>query len=146
MDAFEVVLNGPIPELALLDATWQGLPEWNDAATWVTLHAPDMAYDGPPYPGLLVRTGVPAEGQLHVYCVDALPDRPLERVFVTELVVGGHGFVVVAESSERRLALANGTYHVEVWVEVMGPGRAGAVAFLFGSRQPRRLGTPRNHG
>jgi hypothetical protein len=50
--AKKVDLAGPLGEVAFLDATWQGAPVWRYTDEWV---ATDLAYDGPPWPGLLIR-------------------------------------------------------------------------------------------
>jgi hypothetical protein len=129
--------------VALLDATWQGRPEWTDDSSWVTVDAPDLVYEGPPYPGLLLKANVPADGELRVLCGHDSPGRPFECVCRTELMVGDHGFVVETDGGHLPVPLPCGNYDVEVWVQAADALRAEAVAFIFGSQRPRSLGVLR---
>lgn len=137
------VVGGPVEDVALLDATWQGSPEWTDETGWVTVHAPDLFYEGPPYPGLLVRANVPLGGDLRISVVETTPGSPLERVFETELIVGDHGFVIETDGGHIPLPMLAGNYSVEVWVDAADGRSARSVSFVFGERRPRELGPPR---
>lgn len=134
--------RGPVEYVSLLDATWQGEPEWGDDV-WVAMDAPDLVYDGPPFPGVLVRVGVAQDQGIRVALCDSVPEWVSLRVAASELLVGDHGLYLEAGDAFANVPLGTGTYPFEVWVDPCGPGRATGVAFVFGPRQPRRLGKPR---
>jgi len=109
----------------------------------VTVHAPELAYDGPPYPGLLVRANVQPGGDLKISYGVTPPGPPLRCVYETELVVSDHGFVIETDSGHAPVPTLAGNYDVGVWVDAVGARSIRAVSFVFGPRRPRELGRPR---
>ena len=136
------VWRGPVEYVSLLDATWQGEPEWGDD-DWVAMDASDLVYEGPPYPGVLVRVGVAKDETIRVALCDSVPEWVTVQVAASELLVGDHGLYLEAGDDATGIPLQQGTYRLEVWVQPVEPGRATAVAFVMGPREPRRLGNPR---
>jgi hypothetical protein len=134
--------RGPIDYVSLLDATWQGEPDWGDDV-WVAMDASRLVVEGPPYPGVLVRVGVPENGSVRVALCQAVPEWVSEQVADSELVVGTHGLFLEAGDDFAEIPVEAGTYPLQVWVQPVSPGGATAVAFVMGPRKPTKPGKPR---
>lgn len=132
------MVPGPVAHVGLLDATWQGEPEWGNDP-WVAVDSPDFAHQGPPYPGALVRAAAEDDSSLRVAVSTSAPHWAPTRVLSSELVVGGHGLVLLAGRKWRDIEVAEGNYPLQVWVDAVSPGRARAIAFVLGAVRPRRL-------
>ncbi len=134
----ELVTSGPVAHVALLDATWQGEPEWG-SDPWVALDGPDLVYQGPPFPGVLVRFGISDQEAVRVSVSNSVPDWAPVHVATSELMVGSHGFHLSVGDVTRSVRRDEGNYSLEVWVDQVRPGHAKSVALVLGPRQPRRL-------
>jgi hypothetical protein len=134
----ELAARGPLDHVGLLDATWQGEPEWDDDP-WVAMDASDPVYEGPPFPGLLVRVGVRDDATLRVAVGGGALDWAPAWVATSELIVGDHGLHLSIGDATRDVTVESGNYSIDVWVDPIAPGRARAVALVLGPRQPRRL-------
>jgi hypothetical protein len=138
----QFVASGPVDEIEFLDEEWQGAPVWRATDTWVATEAPDLAYAGPPWPGLLIAARIPVGESLTV----SVSDRPplwMHQVFASELTVGDHGFFVAAGEGHMTVPVQAGNYPVAVWVDGDTPDATGHYCIVLGAPMRRRLGRPR---
>lgn len=136
------VVTGPCEEIQLLDATWQGAPVWCPGDGWVATEAPDLAYPGPPHPGILIRIGLPTGARLELTIARQEPDEDLQCVFRSELINGGNGLVVHPGLAED-LQLPEGNYPVGVWIDADHPNAVRRCVVVLGDRRPHELGVPK---
>lgn len=134
----DAITSGPVDYVSLLDSTWQGEPMWGDDL-WVALDAPDLVYEGPPFPGLLVRVGVKESQNLRVAICQSAPGWAPMQVAESELIVENHGLYLEVGDVAHSVDLETGNYPIQVWVDPVAPGQAKAVAFVLGPRRARRL-------
>lgn len=141
---YELTASGPLDEVELLDATWQGAPVWDEAAgPWVATDAPELVYGGPPWPGLLLRVDVPAGETLTVDFSDQPASPSLRQVFESTLIVGKHGFWFAAGDEHLTVPAESGNYPVSVWVDGATPETTRRCSIVVGAWSPRQLGPPR---
>lgn len=122
-------------EVLIADATWQDHPEWGDDR-WVTFRSSGLVHpDRPPFPGFAVAARAegpygPRAVDVEVWSVVPWPDSPaygLRRVHKNTLAVGIGGVIV----ADAHLALPEGRYPIQIWVDAEDPSRLGRVAFLL---------------
>lgn len=133
------VVLGPCDEIDVLDATWQDLPVWGPGDVWVAMDAPDLAYSGPPHPGLLIRVGLLKGDRLELTIDRRDPPADLQCVFTGELIVGASG-LSISPGSVRDVPLLTGNYPVGVWGDADRPEAVRRCVVVLGDRMPYRLG------
>jgi hypothetical protein len=132
-------------EVAIVDATWQDYPEWEEDADaqWVASRAFSLIdADNPPYPGIAVRTRPgtgseePQEVQVEIW-QDEVPSG-VHRVHSTLLNLGLHGVELgdVRWGHSEKVGLEAGKYELEVWVDGEAPHLVSRVVFVLGAFTP----------
>lgn len=134
---------GPLDEVELLDASWQGGPVWTDDAQWVATDAPELVYGGAPWPGLLIRALVPAGESVTVRLCDHVAESSMRRIFTTELILGDQVWLAAGDE-HRTVPIRRGNYPASVWADGPTPAIARNYCIVHGTWSPRRLGTPRS--
>jgi hypothetical protein len=138
----QLVASGPVEEIEFLEYAWQGAPVWRGTDTWVATEAPDLAYAGPPWPGLLIAARVPV-GESVTVSVSDRPPLSVHQVWASELTVGDHGFFVAAGDGHMTVPVQAGNYPVAVWVDGDTPAATRHCCIVLGAPMRRRLGRPR---
>lgn len=135
-------------QVAILDATWQDYPEWDDGQEWVAFRAESLIDpDNPPYPGVAVATrgdiGTDGPCQVRVEVWSGGTPDGLRRIHKTVLSIGIHGVLVGNDQSNdmTELVLPEGNYPLEIWVDAETPDLVSRVVFLLGSPSSRSSGT-----
>jgi hypothetical protein len=135
-------------QVAILDATWQDYPEWDDGQEWVAFRAESLIDpDNPPYPGIAVatRSDIGADGpcQVRVEVWSGGTPDGLRLIHETVLTIGIHGVLVGNDQSQdmTELALPEGDYPLQIWVDADTPGLVSRVIFLLGSPRSRSSST-----
>jgi hypothetical protein len=125
-------------QVALVDATWQGYPQWETGDEQVVFRAESLTdSDNPPYPGFAVATRPdtgrdgPRTVRVEVWS-DGEP-AGLRCVCQSVLHVGGHGVLVGNEQSGSmtELALARGQYRLRVLVDAEATCDVSRVVFAL---------------
>lgn len=133
---------GPLDEVELLDAAWQGGPVWDDDTQWVATDAPELVYGGAPWPGLLIRAVVPAGESVTVRLSDHVAGSSMRQIFATELIFGDQVWLAAGEE-HRTVPIRPGNYPASVWADGPTPATVRHYCIVLGAWSPRNLGTPR---
>jgi len=128
----------PLPaQVALLDATWQDYPDWEDGNEQVAFRARSPINPHlPPYPGFAVTTRPDtASGRLRMVRMQVWTgQRPddLRKIHDSVLHVGRAGVVVGNEEYRLiSLDLPRGDWPLEIWVDAAAPGEVSRVVFAL---------------
>ena len=126
-------------QVALVDATWQDYPQWEDGDEWVAFRADSLSNaDSAPYPGFAVatRSDLGASGPQSVTVEVWAGDCPigLRKIHESILYVGGHGvWVGNQETGFADLELSHGRHPIAIWVNAGRPEDVSRVVFVVGA-------------
>lgn len=128
-------------EVALVDNTWPGYPEWEPDEKWVAFRDLTLVDpEHPPYPGIAVatqgHTGPDGPRTVHVEVWSAEEPPGLRCVHQTVLSVGSHGLLVGNDESGQtgKVTLPRGNYPLKVLVNADTPDEVSSVVFALGQR------------